>query len=69
MSENFMSTCPLNGIKIMDWYGDDLEDTELLKLIPFLKAIAINEENDVRTVIKLNQSSPSQGEIEKSSIL
>ena len=48
MAENYMSTCPLNGIKIMDWYGDNLEDTELLKLIPFLKAIAINEEPDVR---------------------
>jgi hypothetical protein len=60
MAENFMSTCPLNGIKIMDWYGDNLEDTELLKLIPFLKAIAINEEPDVRKVIKLYNNNYSR---------
>ena len=35
---NFIDTCPLNGIEIESWYGDDpnFTDIELLKLIPFL---------------------------------
>lgn len=48
-----MTTCPNNGIEIESWYGNDLDDTALLKLIPFLKAIAENEEKDVRKVLKL----------------
>jgi len=52
LKENFLSTCPYNGIEIKSWFGDDLEDTELKKLIPFLKAIVNNEEKDVRKVLK-----------------
>jgi len=52
LKENFLTTTPDNGIEIVSWYGDDLEDSELDKLIPFLKAIAVNEEKDVRQVIK-----------------
>lgn len=47
-----MTTCPNNGIEIDDWYGEDLDDTELLKLIPVLRAMAENEEPDIRKVIK-----------------
>ena len=38
LADNFMSTCPDNGIEIESWYGDDPSfiDSELLKLIPFL---------------------------------
>lgn len=52
MKENYMSTCPDNGIEIKSWFGDDLDDTELLKLIPFLKSIVENEEKDIRLAIK-----------------
>lgn len=52
LKENFWSTCPNNGIEIADWYGEDLDDTELLKLIPVLRAMAENEEPDIRKVIK-----------------
>jgi TFIIF-interacting CTD phosphatase-like protein len=52
LPENFESTCPDNGIDIEDWYGDDLEDTELQKLIPFLIGMVKNEERDVRKVLK-----------------
>ena len=51
LKENFWSTCPNNGIEILSWYGEDLEDRELFKLIPFLKGIVENEEKDVRKVI------------------
>lgn len=47
-----MSTCPNNGIEIKSWFGEDLDDNELLKLIPVLKTIVQNEEKDVRKVIK-----------------
>ena len=52
LKENFWSTCPNNGIEIKSWYGDDLDDAELIKLLPVLRAIAENEEKDVRKVIK-----------------
>ena len=52
MKENYISTCPDNGIEINSWFGEDLDDTELLKLIPFLRSIVENEEKDVRQVIK-----------------
>lgn len=52
LRENFWTTCPNNGIEIESWYGDDLDDTELLKLVPVLKTMAINTERDVRKVIK-----------------
>lgn len=51
LKENFMSTCPNNGIEIESWY-DDLDDKELKKLLPFLKAIVLNEEKDVRPILK-----------------
>ena len=54
LKENFESTCPWNGIEIVDWI-DDMEDTELKDLIPFLKALSENEEKDVRKVLKLYQ--------------
>ena len=47
-----MSTCPDNGIEIDSWYGDDLDDTELQKLIPFLIGMVKNEERDIRKVLK-----------------
>lgn len=52
LKENFWSTCPSNGIEIISWYGDEMEDRELQKLIPFLKGLVENEEKDVRKVIK-----------------
>ena len=56
LKENFTSTCPNNGIEIESWYGEDLDDTELLKLIPFLKAIVQNDERDVRKVLKMYEN-------------
>jgi TFIIF-interacting CTD phosphatase-like protein len=53
LKENYESTCPDNGIEIESWYGDDLDDTELAKLIPFLKAMVQNEEKDIRKVISM----------------
>ena len=60
LKDNFISTCPNNGIEIESWYGDDLDDTELLKLIPFLKAIVQNEERDVRKVLKMYRDNHEQ---------
>jgi len=53
LQENFITTCPDNGIEITSWYGDDMDDSELNKLIPFLEALVENEEEDVRKVLKL----------------
>ena len=53
LEENFTSTCPYNGIAIKDWYGDKPKDQELLQLMPILRKIAVNQEKDVRKVIKL----------------
>ena len=52
LKENFWSTCPNNGIEIISWYGDGFDDQELKDLIPFLTGIAVNEEKDVRKVLK-----------------
>ena len=52
LKENYWSTCPNNGIEIESWYGEDLEDTELFKLISFLKLLVENEEKDVRKPLK-----------------
>lgn len=52
LKENYDSTCPYNGIEIQSWYGDDLDDTELLKLIPVLRNLVVNDELDVRKIIK-----------------
>ena len=48
-----MSTCPSNGIEIESWYGEEMDDKELVKLIPFLKGLVENEEKDVRKVINM----------------
>ena len=40
IAENFLYTQPYNGIKIVSWY-DDLDDTELDTLLPFLKQIVV----------------------------
>lgn len=53
LKENFMSTCPSNGIEIESWYGEEMDDKELVKLIPFLKGLVENEEKDVRKVINM----------------
>ena len=60
LKENFWSTCPNNGIEIKDWYGDDLEDTELEKLIPFLAGMVKNEELDVRKCLKMYRDNYTQ---------
>ena len=60
LKENFMSTCPSNGIEIESWYGEEMDDKELLKLIPFLKGLVDNEEKDVRKVIQLYRDDLSQ---------
>jgi phage terminase small subunit len=52
LRENFDSTCPNNGLEIESWYGIDMADTELKRLIPFLKQIALNQEKDVRPIIE-----------------
>ena len=54
MSENYITTCPHNGIEIVSWYASETEqeDNELLKLIPFLKNIVKNKEPDVREILK-----------------
>ena len=57
--ENFESTCPNNGICIIDWF-EDLEDKELKNLIPFLKAMVTNEEQDIRKVLKMYKNNYSQ---------
>ena len=51
LKENYWTTCPDNGIEIVSWYGDDLDDTELQKLIPFLIGLVTNDEKDVRKVL------------------
>ena len=38
LAENFNMTTPANGIRIPSWF-DDMDDTMLLALIPFLKDI------------------------------
>lgn len=60
LKENYETTCPDNGIEIESWYGDDLDDTELYKLIPFLKLMVKNEERDIRKVLKYYRNDFSQ---------
>jgi import inner membrane translocase subunit TIM50 len=50
LPESF-SKQPQNGILVKDWF-DDMEDTELLMLIPFLKNIVVNKVPDVREEIR-----------------
>ena len=44
------SNCKENGIEISSWVGDK-SDKKLLELIPMLKQIADEEEEDVREVL------------------
>lgn len=60
LKENYWSTCPNNGIEIESWYGEDLDDTELFKLIPFLKLLVDNEEKDVRRALKMYRDNYGQ---------
>jgi carboxy-terminal domain RNA polymerase II polypeptide A small phosphatase len=40
-----------NGILVKDWF-DDMDDTELSMLIPFLKTLVVNKVPDVRAEIR-----------------
>ena len=51
LKENFWSTCPSNGIEIESWYGEDLDDRELFKLIPFLRGLVENDEKEIDTFL------------------
>lgn len=59
LKENFMSTCPNNGIEIKSWF-EDLEDKELKNMIPFLKAMVLNEEKDLRPLLKYYRNNHTQ---------
>ena len=52
IAENFQYLQPFNGIHIKSWY-DDMEDSELDQLLPFLKGIAENKVSDVRESIRV----------------
>jgi CTD small phosphatase-like protein 2 len=52
IAENFKYLQPFNGIHIKSWY-DDMEDTELDLLLPFLKRIAERGVPDVREPIRI----------------
>ena len=43
---------PGNGIKIRDWYGTDFNDKELFNLIPYLKQLAKDQTQDIRSDLK-----------------
>lgn len=51
LAESF-SRQPDNGILVKDWF-DDMEDTELTMLLPFLKTLVVSKAQDVREVIKM----------------
>jgi CTD small phosphatase-like protein 2 len=48
--ESFMNQ-PDNGILVNSWY-DDMEDTELLTLLPFLKSIVEDGVDDIREELR-----------------
>lgn len=50
LAESF-SRQPDNGILVKDWF-DDMEDTELHMLVPFLKSLVANKVPDVREEIR-----------------
>ena len=50
MAENFIHTTPENGIWVESWY-DDMEDTVLEMLLPFLKEIVTERVKDVRKLL------------------
>lgn len=55
--ESFLSQ-PHNGILVKSWY-DDMEDTELLTLLPFLKGLVEDQVPDIREVLKQIMNSNS----------
>jgi len=50
LAENFIHTTPDNGIWVESWY-DDMDDTVLEQLIPFLREIVTERIPDVRKVL------------------
>jgi TFIIF-interacting CTD phosphatase-like protein len=60
--ESFISQ-PDNGILVKSWY-DDMEDTELLTLLPFLRGLVEDEVPDIREVLRriMNTSDEGEGE-------
>lgn len=56
--ESFLSQ-PDNGILVKSWY-DDMEDTELLTLLPFLRGLVEDQVPDVREVLKRIMNSNSE---------
>lgn len=53
LAENFIHTTPDNGIWVESWY-DDMDDTVMDQLIPFLKDIVISNVPDVRRILTKN---------------
>jgi hypothetical protein len=51
IQDNFEHTTPNNGLKISSWY-DDLDDTVLESMVPFLRKLVVNKESDIRDVIR-----------------
>lgn len=59
--ESFLSQ-PDNGILVKSWY-DDMDDTELLTLLPFLRGLVEDRVPDVREVLKrIMNSNSDEGE-------
>lgn len=56
--ESFLNQ-PDNGILVKSWY-DDMEDTELLTLLPFLKGLVEDKVPDIREVLKRIMNSNSE---------
>jgi CTD small phosphatase-like protein 2 len=60
--ESFISQ-PDNGILVKSWY-DDMEDTELLTLLPFLRGLVEDEVPDIREVLRRIMNTSEEGENE-----
>mmetsp|Transcript_11875 Transcript_11875/g.13418 ORF Transcript_11875/g.13418 Transcript_11875/m.13418 type:complete len:105 (-) Transcript_11875:36-350(-) len=56
--ESFLSQ-PHNGILVKSWY-DDMDDTELLTLLPFLKGLVEDEVPDIRDVLRQIMNTDSE---------
>jgi len=50
LAENFIHTTPDNGIWVESWY-DDMDDTVMEQLIPFLRDIVTSKVEDVRKLL------------------
>ena len=61
--ESFISQ-PDNGILVKSWY-DDMEDTELLTLLPFLRGLVEDKVPDIREVLRRIMNTSDEGEGEK----